>query len=72
MQHSPPTRRPSISPLATALTLACVAFAVVLGITGPRLRDRHGSHQQDHPIAEVALVAALPQHRPLKKRPSSM
>lgn len=63
MQQSPPTRTSSISPLATALTLACVAFAVVLGITGPRLRDRHGSHQQDHPLAEVALVAALHERR---------
>ncbi len=63
MQQSPPTRTPPVSPLATALTLACVAFAVVLGITGPRLRDRHGSHQQDHPLAEVALVATLHERR---------
>jgi len=63
MQQSPPTRTPPISPLATGLTLACVAFAVVVGITGPRLRDRHGSHQQDHPLAEVALVAALHERR---------
>ncbi len=63
MQQTPPDRTSPISPLATALTLACVAFAVVLGITGPRLRDRHGSHQQDHPLAEVALVAALHERR---------
>ncbi len=63
MQETRPPRPASISPLATGLTLACVAFAVVLGITGPRLRDRHGSVQQDHPLAEVALVAALHERR---------
>jgi hypothetical protein len=63
MQETTPPRQASISPLATGLTLACVAFAVVLGITGPRLRDRHGSVQQDHPLADVATVAALHERR---------
>lgn len=58
-------RVPGASPLAIALTLACVAFAVLVGVTGPRLRARHGSAQQDLPLGELAQVAALHEARAL-------
>ncbi|MFO0961610.1 MAG: hypothetical protein U0625_01750 [Phycisphaerales bacterium] len=68
-QHTPPPARREprrdarhgarISPVAVGLTLAAVAFAVMLGVKGPRLRERHGSTQQDLPVGELATMAAL-------------
>lgn len=52
-----------ISPLATALALAAVGFAVVVGVTGPRLRDRHGTAQQDTPVGDLAVIAAMHEER---------
>ena len=46
------------SPLAVALTIAAVGGAVLLGVFGPRLRDRTGSVQQDPGIGELAELAA--------------
>lgn len=60
MQQSAPR---SISPLATFLTLAAVAFAMVVGMTAPRLRDRHGSPQQDLPLGDLAAIAAIHESR---------
>ena len=60
MQQSAPR---SISPLATFLTLAAVAFAMVVGMTAPRLRDRHGSPQQDLPLGDLAAIAAMHEAR---------
>lgn len=57
------TRSVAISPLATFLTLAAVAFAVVVGMTAPRLRDRHGSPQQDQPLGDLAAIAAIHESR---------
>ena len=57
------SRAPRISPAATALTLAAVAFAVIVGVTGPRLRDRVGSVQQDHPLGDLAAIAAMHESR---------
>lgn len=57
------SRAPRISPAATALTLAAVAFAVLVGVTGPRLRDRVGSVQQDHPLGDLAAIAAMHEER---------
>lgn len=48
---------------ATALALAAVGFAVVVGVTGPRLRDRHGTTQQDTPIGDIAVIAAMHEER---------
>lgn len=52
-----------MSPVATTLALAAVAFAVVVGITGPRLRDRHGTSQQDTPVGDLAVIAAMHEER---------
>jgi hypothetical protein len=60
MQQTAPR---TISPLATVLTLAAVAFAVAVGMTAPRLRDRHGSPQQDLPLGDLAAVAAIHEAR---------
>ncbi|MFM7798467.1 MAG: hypothetical protein ACKPBA_05730 [Planctomycetota bacterium] len=60
MQQTAPR---TISPLATALTLAAVAFAVAVGMTAPRLRDRHGSPQQDLPLGDLAAIAAIHESR---------
>ena len=57
------SRAPRISPAATVLTLAAVAFAVIIGVTGPRLRDRVGSVQQDHPLGDLAAIAAMHESR---------
>ena len=57
------SRAPRISPAATVLTLAAVAFAVLVGVTGPRLRDRVGSVQQDHPLGDLAAIAAMHEAR---------
>lgn len=46
------------SPAAVALTLAAVTCAVLLGILGPRLRDRTGSVQGDPGLDELAAIAA--------------
>lgn len=46
-----------ISPSAVFLTAAAVVAAVVVGWAGPRLRDRHGSAQQELPIGELAYAA---------------
>lgn len=61
--HTPPPVR--ISPLATALTLAVVGFAIVIGITGPRLRDRQGPAQPELPLGELATIAAMHEARAL-------
>lgn len=52
-----------MSPTATVLAVAAVAFAVAVGITGPRLRDRHGTAQQDTPIGDLAVIAAMHEER---------
>lgn len=49
--------RDRISPMAVALTAAAVVLAMVVGLTGPRLRDRHASSQQELPIGELAFAA---------------
>lgn len=49
--------RDRISPMAVALTAAAVVLAMVVGLTGPRLRDRHASSQQEMPIGELAFAA---------------
>jgi hypothetical protein len=48
---------PRISPSAVFLTAAAVVAAMVVGLAGPRLRDRHGSAQQELPIGELAYAA---------------
>ncbi|MBL9141369.1 MAG: hypothetical protein JNK53_05830 [Phycisphaerae bacterium] len=50
-------RRTTVSPTAVLLTGAAVVAAVVLGLMGPRLRDRHGSSQQELPVGELAYTA---------------
>jgi hypothetical protein len=62
-EEPPPPPPVGISPIATALTLAVVVFAVVLGMTAPRLRDRHGTVQQDLPIGDLATIAAMHEAR---------
>ena len=54
-----PQHRTKVSPLAIGLTFATVIFAVVIGLTGPRLRERHGTTQQDLPIGDLATYAAM-------------
>ncbi|MFO0782975.1 MAG: hypothetical protein U0636_04765 [Phycisphaerales bacterium] len=48
-----------VSPAAVLATLAAVVAAVVIGMTGPHLRDRAGGAQQDQPIGELAIMAEL-------------
>jgi hypothetical protein len=50
-------RRGQISPTAVLLTGAALVLAVVLGLYGPRLRDRHASMQQELPVGELAYAA---------------
>ena len=52
-----------ISPLAVALTLGAAAFAVTLGITGPRLRGRDGSGPAYVRIGDLATIAAMHEAR---------
>ena len=54
---------PRLSPAATVLALGAVAFAVAVGISGPRLADRTGSAQQDPAIGELAGMAARYEER---------
>lgn len=51
------------SPVAVALTVLAIGFAVVVGATGPRLRERQGSIQQDLPVGELAAAAMLHEAR---------
>ncbi len=50
---------PKISALAVGLTIAAVGVAILMGVAGPRLRERHGSTQQELPVGELASIAAL-------------
>jgi hypothetical protein len=52
-----------LSPAATVLALGTVAFAVALGIAGPRLRGRTASTQQDCAVGELAEMAARYEER---------
>lgn len=52
-----------LSPAATVLALGTVAFAVALGIAGPRLRGRTASAQQDCAVGELAEMAARYEER---------
>ena len=54
-----PQHRTKVSPVAIGLTFATVIFAVVIGLTGPRLQERHGTTQQDLPIGDLATIAAM-------------
>ncbi len=54
-----PQHRTKVSLVAIGLTLAMVIFAVVIGLTGPRLRERQGTTQQDLPIGDLATIAAM-------------
>jgi hypothetical protein len=59
--HSRTGPRPS--PAATVLALGAVAFAVAVGVSGPRLADRTGSAQQDPAVGELAEMAARYEER---------
>ncbi len=54
-----PKHGTKVSPIAIGLTFAMVIFAVVIGLTGPRLRERQGTTQQDLPIGDLATIAAM-------------
>ena len=58
-----PQHRTKVSPVAIGLTFATVIFAVVIGLTGPRLRERQGTTQQDLPIGDLATIAAMHEMR---------
>ncbi len=52
-------RNTQISPTAVLLTGAAVVAAMIIGLTGPRLRDRHGTGVEELPIGELAYMAEL-------------
>lgn len=52
-------RRTQISPTAVLLTGAAVIASMIIGLTGPKLRDRHGSAQQELPVGELAYGAEV-------------
>ena len=58
-----PQRGTRVSPIAVGLTCAVVIFAVVIGLTGPRLRERQGTTQQDLPIGDLATIASMHEMR---------
>ena len=62
-ESMPPGGGTRISPAATALTVAVLFFAVMIGITAPRLRDRHGTVQQDLPVGDLVAIAAMHEAR---------
>ncbi len=47
-----------VSPVAVALSVIAIGVAVAIGVTGPRLRERQASTQQDLPVGEVAVAVA--------------
>lgn len=52
-------RYTEISPTAVLLTGAAVIASMIIGLTGPRLRDRHGSVQQEFPVGELGYLAEV-------------
>lgn len=58
--YAPPNRpNGRISSTAMMLTGAAIVAAMIVGLTGPRLRDRHGTLLQETPIGELAYMAEL-------------
>jgi hypothetical protein len=52
-------RRTQISPTAVLLTGAAVIASMIIGLTGPKLRDRHCGAQQELPVGELAYGAEV-------------
>ena len=54
-----PQHRTKVSPMTTAKITVANVRPIATGLTGPRLRERHGTTQQDLPIGDLATIAAM-------------